>query len=337
MSNIIATLPKVDLCRDFAASVSGAHLRERAGKKGAKLTTWRTFDSVKEFRRSLAAVRKSLNAPGHFEQAAVHILENLIERSIVHTEFHVDPLASNVPIDKQLARIENGYEIVADEYEEALVSFGFILELDRGADPAAQRNAIDAAIESSKRVLGVAFVGPETALNKPQLELAEYCRSKDLRLIISAGYEPGSKGIHDAVALKVDRVLHGFGVLKHNDALTQLRARRTPFVCTPTIEVQSGRAKSYARHPIAKMAEAGLFCTFASGAPVLFSGSLTSEFEHLSVHLGWRLDQLRNSTLRAIEAGFIEPKLRYVVARAVENWRHRPRLTAGGDDDGFGM
>lgn len=337
MTNIIATLPKVDLYRDFCSSISPGILREKLGKRADKLTAWRSFDSVAGFSSACDKIRGILAEGSDYEQAAVGVLEELVERSIVHSEFHLDPLAKKVPIEVQVARIDVGHELVTEEQEDALVSYGYILELDRTADTAAQKDAISRALEATTKVLAVAFVGKEQALSSEQIALADWCRNRGLRIVIAAGLEPGAKGIQDAVELRADRVLHGFGVLKKADSLVQLRARRTPIVSVASIEVKAGRAKSFARHPIQKMLDAGLFCTFASGAPSAFGGSLTGEFELLSTHLGWRLDALRNSTLRAIEAGFIEPRLRFVVARAVENWRHRPRLTAGGDEEGYGL
>ncbi|GEM_PF-3150795 len=337
MSTVIADLPKVDLTRDFASSLERSELDKMAGDAAAGIDKIRKFTDLASLREALTYVRGLYTSPDHFQHAAQTIMEMLVIKSVVHAEFHIDPLASPVAIGEQLEAIELGHEIMTDEDPDALISFGYILEVPRNADIGAYREAVEAAVEASKRVVGIAFVGPEKKLKKKQVELAEWVKERAIALVISAGLEAGSKAMPDALELNASRVMHGLGILKRTEALTTLRARRTPFVVTPTVEVKAGRVRSYKRHPIADMHDRGLSVTFASGAPGLWGGDLTGEYEALSVALGWRLDRLRNNTLRAIEAGFIEPRLRFTLARAVENWRHRPRLVQGATDDGYSV
>jgi len=338
MSTIISTLPKLDLVRDFAACMDAEMRAKVLGDRAAALQGELDFDDVAGLRKALASVRATLQTPDDFAAAARAIAEDLFLRSIVHAEFHIDLLASEAPIEASIEAMEEGFEAISEDYPDAFLSWGLIVEIPRDGDTAAYRAALTEAIEAGgKRILAIALVGPETRLNEEQLALVAYARDNGLRLVVSAGLEPGGAALKDAVALSADRVLHGLNLLKKQDALAHVRAHRTPVVVTATIEVKTGRARSYQRHPLPKLKDAGVLGTFASGAAGLWDGCLTDEFEHLSVNLGWRLDALRNATLRAIEAAFIDPKLRFTVARAVENWRHRPRLTAGEEDGGFGM
>lgn len=336
-SSVISTLPKVDLVRDLCASLDSEMRHAVFGERAAGIADKLSFKNTAQLQTALEATRSLFVDAEDFERAARAIATDMFLRSIVHAELTLDLLASPTPVAAQLDAFEAGFEAVVDEHPDAFLSWGLIVEIRRGGDCAVMQAALDEAVESSRRVLAIELVGPETPLTDAECTLIAHARELGLRLVISAGMQSGGRALKDAVELKADRVVHGIGVLKNPHILTHLRAHRVPFLCTATIEVRTGRARSYARHPLPLMLEAGLLATFASGAAGLWDGSLTDEFDQLSVNLGWRLDQLRNSTLRAVEAAFIEPKLRFTVARAVENWRHRPRLSAGGDDEGFGM
>ena len=137
-----------------------------------------------------------------------------------------------------------------------------------------------------------------------------------------------------ALDLGANRILYGYGALRDGQSLLHLRAHRLPIVVTPSLEEACGKLSSIARHPITKMQDAGLFMTLATGAPGLTGSDMTGELERMSKHLSWRLDAMRNVTGRSIEAAFIVPEGRFTIARAIENWRHRPMLTADNNDDG---
>lgn len=148
------------------------------------------------------------------------------------------------------------------------------------------------------------------------------------RPISVASSQPHDRGGKDRVAealkLGAQRLIGGTAALQDQALVLQLRAHRLPVLLLPTAQVVTGAARSMAQHPLKKMKEAGIFTTIGTGWPTLLGTSLTAEFEALSKHHQWRLDDIRNATTRAVEAAFMGPTLRFQLARTIEIWRHRP-------------
>lgn len=343
--SVIDTLPKVDLfCRlpgaldvDFLSLLAAeADLREGADLEALSLTL--AFDDPVGMERAVAWAATLLRRPGHYRLAGRHIGQKLIKGNVVHAEIHVGIETGAVALTEALRELDAGLEDAREEQEEAFLSWGLVLEAQRGEAPGALEAAIETVTDDEcPHVVAVALMGDESAPLAPYEAAIKRAAALELRLIVQAGLTGGHRAIQEAVDAGARRVLHGLGALRNDDLLLQLRAHRLPVVMAPSLEVRCGRARSHAQHPISRFHEGGVFVTPASGLPGLLASDMSGEFDLLSKHLKWRLDVMRNATARAIEAGFMDPRLRFTIARAVENWRHRPKLTAGPTDDGYSL
>jgi adenosine deaminase len=340
MTTIVATLPKVDLHCELLGAVTPELLAEwlaeagdgRApaalvGRGGA--AAWdATLDGV------AALVRK----PRQIEALAYGLGQRAILDAVVHVELVVEPLRLALPAAAAFEALERGLDRAVEASDDALLSWSLIVAARRGDDAAAWTEALAAwRAAAGDRLRAVALLGDEARDAAGLVPALQRARADGLPVVVTAGYGGRWRDVDAALALEPVRVVHGVHLLRHEDALTALRARRVAVICLPTLEARCELVREGTPPSVGRLGEAGLFATVATGAPGLLQTNLSAEFDRTSHGLGWRLEQMRTATARAVEAAFIDPKLRFVVARAVENWRHRPRLSAGSTDDGFGM
>ena len=345
MSTIIATLPKVELyCRltDAMDRIQATKLAKAydlpEGSDEAKLEERLKVTDPASFLAASAWQAGLVRSSDDLQELAFRTANRLIQHAVVHAEFAVSPL--RLPCDAQEAfdAIEDGVMEALEEQEDAFFSWSVVAEFERGADTAKAKAAFKAWHEAAEeRLCAVALVGDESVSAESFDEVAAAAREAGVGVAVQAGLTGRARKFADAKRLQADRILHGIGIHRAEEALTDLRARRVAIMVAPALEAALGRVRSIAKHPISQMQDHGLFVTVASVSPGLLKCDLTGQLEALSKHQSWRLDAHRNTMLRSVEAAFMRPTDRFIIARAVENWRHRPKLTAGGDDSGFGM
>ncbi|MCO4763632.1 MAG: hypothetical protein KC502_19125 [Myxococcales bacterium] len=344
MSTVVATLPKVELyCRltDAMDLFQAGELAKEAGlpegDDEAALKKRIEFKSPDELLAASAWQRDLVKTPQHLEQLAWRTTKRMLSDAVVHAELAIDICALPFSAKAAIAAIDDGVEDALEESDDAFFSWSLVGELHRGCDGAAASKALAAWHKAGgNRLCAISIVGDERTPIGDLRDVVGEARKLGLALAVQAGLTARPRNLDDVISLRADRVLHGIGLTRNEEALLHLRAHRVPVMVAPELEAKIGRARSLAQHPIVRMQDAGLFVTVASVSPGLLDSDLTGQLEALSKHLGWRLDRLRNLSLRSVEAAFMAPTARFVVARAVENWQHRPKLTAT-EDPGYGL
>ena len=335
MSTVVATLPKVDLYRSLAGSFEPSFLAELSGRPEDDIEAELAFTDVKGMNRALGTAAAMLSSPDVLERAARRLCRKLVDDNVVHAEIHIDPRATGVEVVEAFSAVERGLEEAIEDMPGAFLSWSLVLEGRREGDAKTFAEDFAALLQAhDPKPAAIALVGDESQPLTPFAATLSLAAEHDIGRIIQAGLASGTKAIAEALELGANRVLYGYGALRNDQALLHLRAHRLPIVVTPSLEMACGTLPSIGRHPVTKMQDAGLFMTLATGAPALTGSDMTGELERMSKHLSWRLDAMRNVTGRSIEAAFIEPAGRFTIARAIENWRHRPMLTADNNDDG---
>ena len=143
-----------------------------------------------------------------------------------------------------------------------------------------------------------------------------------------AGLVRRSKALAEFEQTGATRLIHGVRLFDNEKLSQHVRIHRVAVVTTPSLELAVAAVRSLDHHPIAKLNEAGIFVVPATGVPGLLESGMASELQRMSKHQKWRLDKMRVANARAIDVAFIEPRDRYAISRAVENWKHRPKMSA---------
>lgn len=80
-------------------------------------------------------------------------------------------------------------------------------------------------------------------------------------------------------------------------------------VC-PTSNIRTAVYGSYADHPLDRLRAAGCAVTLNSDDPPYFATTLGGEYEVAAEAFGWGEEYLRNATVTALEAAFLDAETR---------------------------
>jgi hypothetical protein len=336
MATAIVTLPKVDtnclldgafLPRELAAVATRVGREDKADE-----AAWRqglAFSDAAGLARARALVLDLLVAPGAAEAAGDTIGRRWLGDFTAFTELRVPMLelqargADPVTLLQDLDRgLWNAFEDRGDTW----FAWGEVADYAAASDPEEARRSLEVLLEAGLPGLAALCLHGADAAHplSAHAALIALARQHELGVMAEVGYGTDAAAIGAALDLGVQRILGGHAALRSDEMLQRLRVHRVPVVVCPTLETRLGLARSYDRHPVARMAAQGIFLAVGSGAPGILGQTFGEELEHISKVHKWRLSDLRNANARAVEAGCIDPRFRFHLARTVETWD--PRL-----------
>ncbi len=340
------TLAKVDLHCCFDGAIDPSLLaawQVRAGGEpvgGPELAASLAITALDQLPERKAWLNGLLRGPDDLTEAALTLARRLIAEVVVHVELVVDAqtLATGDmnPLDVVNA-IDAGCETSVSERDDVFLSWVLLVELPAHADSAACESLVRGLLaDRPQRLVGIVVADDPKAGSLSRVAAAvELARKNDLRVVVVAGDRKDPARVDAALEMGAQRIVGGAAGLLREDTLVQLRARRVPVVSLPSVQMMAGVARSWNSHPLKRFKESSVLTAVGSGWPTWTHSTLSGELETVSRNLHWRLDDLRNATTRAVEAGFMAPTLRFQLARTVEIWRHRPlvqaQAKAGGD------
>ncbi|MBM4344024.1 MAG: hypothetical protein FJ100_11715 [Deltaproteobacteria bacterium] len=342
----LETLAKVDLHCCFDGAIDPSLLatwQARAGGEatgGSELAAQLHVSALDQLPDRKAWLKAVLRSPDDLTEAALVLARRLIAEVVVHVELVVDAdtLACGTlqPIEVVQA-IDAGCEAAVTERDDVFLSWVLLVELPATADSNACVDLVRGlVVDRPPRLAGIVVADDPKAGPLSRVAAAvELARRNDLKVVVVAGDRKDAARVHAALEFGAQRIVGGTAALSREETLVRLRAGRVPVVSLPTVQMMAGMARSWNSHPLKRFKEASVLTAVGSGWPTWTGSSLSGELEAVSRNLHWRLDDLRNATTRAVEAGFMAPTLRFQLARTVEIWRHRPlvqaQAKAGGD------
>jgi len=156
-------------------------------------------------------------------------------------------------------------------------------------------------------------------------------RERGLHTTVHVGEAPGealgAKAIWSVLEhLKPERIGHGVRAMEDEALLAELKARNIPLEICPTSNVVTGLYPSIAKHPILKLADAGVAVTVNTDDPSFFGSTLAREFAKVQA-LGAPMEQIKELMLNAYNYAFMDEVEREPLVQAFESvWEeHGPR------------
>src|SRR5204862_1842105 len=102
-----------------------------------------------------------------------------------------------------------------------------------------------------------------------------------------AGEWAGPASVRAALELPITRISHGVRAIEDPELVAELAERGIVLECCPTSNVVLGVYPSYAEHPLARLAAAGVRVTLGSDDPPYFGASIGGEYEVARERLGF--------------------------------------------------
>jgi adenosine deaminase len=245
-----------------------------------------------------------------FRLATYELLEDLAEQNVRYAEIFMSPtlhLARGVKWET----IMEGVSAARREGERDFgIQTAFIPDISRELGP---EKGLAVAKHVSKSaeygVIGLGIGGPEIGFPPD-----DYWESYDLigeagmHRVAHAGETMGPESIWGALkALNAERIGHGVRCLEDEELVEYLRQNQIALEVCPTSNVCTGVTPDWPSHPLKRLMDAGLLVTLNSDDPGMFNTTLTEEFLRAQETFDLTLDEIKNLTLNALRASFLEP------------------------------
>jgi len=166
-------------------------------------------------------------------------------------------------------------------------------------------------------VVGFDIAGPEDGFPpSDQKETFDYLRKEDAHFTIHAGEAYGLPSIWEAIQLcGAERLGHGVRIIddidfsgtepKLGQLASYVRDRRIPLELCPTSNLQTGAAKSYAEHPIGRLAKLRFRITLNTDNRLMSQTSMSFEMSEAVKAFNWDFTELQRVTINAMKSAFI--------------------------------
>ena len=169
----------------------------------------------------------------------------------------------------------------------------------------------------NKGVVGFDIAGPEDGFPPSnQLETFEYLRKENAHFTIHAGEAYGLPSIWEAIQIcGAERLGHGVRIIDDIDfsssspklgpLASYVRDRRIPLELCPTSNLQTGAAKTFAEHPIGKLAKLRFRVTLNTDNRLMSNTSMSHEMSQCVKSFDWKFIDLQRVTVNALKSSFI--------------------------------
>ena len=141
------------------------------------------------------------------------------------------------------------------------------------------------------------------------VEAFALARSYGLHRTSHAGEVGPAANVRDGIELLgCERVDHGYNVVDDAELMAQCASSGIPFTVCPTTTTYTTEHRDLTdrRHPIRRMADAGLVITVNSDDPTMFGVDLAHEYSVLHHSMGFTVAELAQCALNGIEAAWVD-------------------------------
>jgi aminodeoxyfutalosine deaminase len=151
-------------------------------------------------------------------------------------------------------------------------------DIDRSRPETADEAVRLALAHVGRGVVGIGLGGDEAAAPAAAFDRAiRAARAGGLGFVPHAGESGGPEAVRDVLAYAPERIRHGIGAAGDPGLLAELAARGIVLDVCLTSNARLGAAPSVARHPLPRLAAAGIRCTVNTDDPGIFGTDLTRE------------------------------------------------------------
>ncbi|PLX11104.1 MAG: adenosine deaminase [Marinilabiliales bacterium] len=311
----IITMPKIELHVHIEGAVSPKIYYSLAEKNKIKLPydsleKWKDFFEFKDFSHFINVYGTAVSCIKTVEDISL-IIEDFYyhqsKQNIIYSEAFISAsfLIENFKIEEIIEAVHHAMIEGERKYN---VKVNIIPDIARHL-PESQKKVlalVKAGLESGT-FIGLGLGGMEIGY-PPHLFKDTFKKAKNigLRLVAHAGEAVGAESIKNAIhELGVERIGHGIRCVDDELLMTFLKEKQIPLEISPTSNYHLGVINKKEKHPIRKMFDKGLLCTVNTDDPVMFSTTLSKEYDLLA-NQGFTIEELYELNTNAITSSFLD-------------------------------
>ncbi len=244
-----------------------------------------------------------------FDYLARNAADDVIYVEMMYSPEHAEKV-SGIPSKEHLAAI--GQAIEDAKTQHGIVGRILMTGVRHFGADAVTKVANEAVKSDSPYIVGFGLGGDEAGFPPKLFEKAYHIAAEaGLGCTVHAGEFADETGMMEALSyLPIQRIGHGVYAL-HSKALTALiKEKQIMLESCPSSNVCLGLFDNLAVHPFPKFLDAGLCVSLNSDDPPFFDTSVGQEYERVQAAYQYDDALMRNITLMALDAGFMDDKTR---------------------------
>lgn len=296
----------VDIAREFSFEMPEYEIETL--RPFVQMMPDETYDST-HFLAKFATLRQFFRSPEVIQRIAREAVYDAADDNIQYMELRFTPRALSTIIKA------TPYEVidwVCDAVNEAARERGIevrlIASLNRHESVSFGEQVLHAVLAHADHgVVAVDLAGKEEGYPASLfLPLFRDAREAGLGVTIHAGEWDGAQSVWDAIGnIGATRVGHGIRALEDPGIMSIMVERGITLEVCPTSNVHSGVITSLEKHPLPRLTEQGILTTINTDDPLISNITLTDEMYRAVQYMGFTVDDIRQATLRAVEASFL--------------------------------
>ena len=244
-----------------------------------------------------------------FDYLARNAAEDVIYVEMMYSPDHAEKV-SGIPSVEHVAAIEQAIQDA--ESRHGIVGRILVTGVRHFGADAVTHVAEQALKHPSPYITGFGLGGDEAGFPPELFERAYHiARDAGLGCTAHAGEFAGVKSMEDALEhVSIQRIGHGVQAIHSPDMMTLLKERSVALEVCPSSNVCLGLYPNLAEHPLPKLLEAGLLVSINSDDPPFFGTTVAQEYDRVQKAYGYSDEQMRDITLMALDAAFIDEATR---------------------------
>jgi adenosine deaminase len=333
----VKRLPKVELHRHLEGSVRLQTLVDIAREYTFEMPeydpeTLRPFvqmmpGEVKDsthFLAKFATLRQFYRSPEIIQRIAREAVYDAADDNVKYMELRFTPRALSTII-KASAMDVIGWvcDAVNEAADERGIDVRLIASMNRHESVEFGEQVLHAAFAHCDRgVVAIDLAGKEEGFPANLfLPLFRDAKAAGLGVTIHAGEWEGPQSVWDAIGnMGATRVGHGIRSLEDDGIVNIIRERGIVLEVCPTSNVDSGVIPALDAHPLRKLTEQGLWTTINTDDPLISNITLTDELVRSIHYMGFTFDEIKQATLRAVQASFLPDGEKEALLTQFRDW-----------------
>jgi adenosine deaminase len=318
--DILRRLPKVELHCHLDGSVRPQTLLDLGGEQGiamprdtaAALADFMRVDdarNLEDYLKRFDVTLSVMQTAAALDRIAFELAQDAAKEGVRYIEVRYAPVLNvrgGLKVDEAVEAAVHGLERAKGEIG---VSGRVIVCALRNHEPSESMALAELAVAyDGKGVVGFDLAGGEAG--NPASAHAEafaYARRHDMACTCHAGEGDGADSVRQAVhECGANRIGHATRLIEDESLTQYVNDRRIALEICLTSNVQTRAASSYETHPLRAYYDRGLNVVLNTDNRLMSGVTLTDEYEHAALHLGFTFDELCEIALNGFSSAFVE-------------------------------
>ncbi|MFL2778621.1 MAG: adenosine deaminase [Paracoccus marcusii] len=270
------------------------------------------YDDFPGFLRCYEAATSVINGPRDYARLLAEVLDRCAEEGVVYAELFVSPeFCGGADLSAWRDHLAAMTEVADRARADGIDSRGIVTAIRHFGADRARKTARCAAETAGGWITGFGMGGSEQVGRATDYGWSFDCAAEaGLGLTCHAGEWGGPDSVRQALDLRCTRIGHGVQAIDDPALVRDLVERGVTLEVCPGSNIALGVYPSWAAHPIARLADAGVRVTVSTDDPPFFHTTMRHEYDRLASTFGWGDTEFRQINQWAADAAFCDASTR---------------------------